>query len=47
MTSKPPCSDKPVNPFIILIAIPIAIICTIYMYLSNLKLYGTSIKKDK
>ena len=39
--------DRPVNPFIILIAVPIAIICIILMYLTNLKFYGTRLKKDK
>ena len=43
---KPPCPDKPVSPFVILIALPIALICTIVMYISNLKLYGTSVKRD-
>ena len=45
--AKPPCPDKPVNPFIILIAIPIALLCTLYMYIRNLKFHGTSIKRDK
>ena len=45
--SKPPCPDKPVSPFIILIALPIALICTLFMYLGNLKFYGTSVKRDE
>ena len=31
---------------VILIALPIALICTLFMYLSNLKFYGTSVKRD-
>jgi hypothetical protein len=46
MMSKPPCPDKPVNPFIVLIALPIALLCTIVMYIGNLKLHGTSLKRD-
>ena len=45
--SKPPCPDKPVNPFVIVIALPIALICMLFMYLSNLRLTGISVKKDK
>jgi len=44
---KPPCPDKPVNPFVILIALPIAILCAIVMYILNLKFYGNSLKRDK
>lgn len=43
---KPPSPDKPVNPFVILIALPIALLCTIVMYIGNLKLHGTSLKRD-
>ncbi len=45
--NKRPVIDKPVNPFMILIALPIAIICAILMYILNLKFYGTSLKRDK
>ena len=44
--SKPPYPEKPVNPFVILIALPIALLCTIVMYIGNLKLHGTSLKRD-
>tara|TARA_R100001230_G_C5624147_1_gene133056 strand:- start:119 stop:256 length:138 start_codon:yes stop_codon:yes gene_type:complete len=44
---KPPCPEKPVNPFVILIALPIALICMLYLYLANLRFTGTSVKKDK
>lgn len=44
---KPRCPDKPVNPFVILLALPIAILCTIIMYILNLKFYGNSLKRDK
>ena len=44
---KPPSPDKPVNPFVILIALPIALLCTIVMYICNLKFYGTSVKRDE
>ena len=43
---KPPCPDKPVSPFVILIALPIALICTLFMYLGNLRFHGTSVKRD-
>ena len=43
---KPPCPEKPVNPFVILIALPIALICTLFMYLGNLRFHGTSVKRD-
>ena len=45
--SKPPCPDKPVSPLVILIALPIALICALFMYLGNLKFYGTSVKRDE
>ena len=44
---KTRCPDKPVNPFMILIALPIAILCVILMYILNLKFYGNSLKRDK
>ena len=44
--SKPPCPEKPVNPFVIVIALPIALICMLFMYLGNLRFHGTSIKRD-
>ena len=43
---RPPCPDKPVNPFVILLALPIAILCVIIRYILNLKFYGTSLKRD-
>ena len=44
---KPPSPDKPVNPFVLVIALPIAILCTIVMYILNLRFHGTSVKRDK
>ena len=44
---KPPRPDKPVSPFVILIALPIALICTLFMYLGNLRFHGTSVKRDE